>query len=386
MPHDRATKKQDGTPDTARAERELTQAFLSQADLAWDNAYREQGVLIEEGAIQFLGNLRDTAQPIAMADGSTFMPFTVSEGDRENRLGFANVVNTEDGFNFYRDNAATDAGSDLIGMREGVNIHPEFKDGLQQGYYDTDIAKAKENAQFWENPVSNTVDMMLGGLNYLIFPEEGMKAKIESDTNTNALYRLEILEGDARGAGYISGAGWSTSNDEFNQLVFGTLAGGILARNLPDTHGPNGTTPQHSANSAHVDVIPEGRYSLLIDQPNANTYRSTDGRLRADENHPQPTGSLRDVTRNPPDSPSVANAGNEYWISVNDKWIKVGDSDNSNLPGRTVDNRQADVEFYNQSERAGVGLAPPEQRGKKGALSEGVREFFRILNESSGSE
>lgn len=65
---------------------------------------------------------------------------------------------------------------------------------------------------------------------------------------------------------------------------------------------------------------------------------------------------------------------------------KIGDSDNSNLPGRTVDNRQADVEFYNQSERAGVGLAPPEQRGKKGALSEGVREFFRILNESSGSE
>src|SRR5690606_36181887 len=108
-----------------------------------------------------------------------------------------------------------------------------------------------------ENPVSNTVDMVLGGLNYLIFPEEGKKAEIESYTNTNALYRLEILEGDARGAGYISGAEWSTSNDEFNQLVFGTLAGGgILARNLPDTQGPNGTTPQHSANSARVDVVP----------------------------------------------------------------------------------------------------------------------------------
>jgi autonomous glycyl radical cofactor GrcA len=278
-------RNSDGSLDTARAERELTQAFLSEADAAWDKSYQEQGVVINQNATAFIDQLREQYADEPFVNGGK--AFVVNEGDREDRLKYAGTLSTEDGFTFYHNNAATDAGKNLLGQKEGININPEFNSGLSQGYKDQDIVTGQERAAFWENPVSNSLALLGSGLNQLIFPADGMKTSLDKDMKADALHRLEVLEGDAYGAGYVYGRDLSESNDSANQAIFGVLAAGRVllsgadktpdsgTKNIDDLPTQNGSTVQVNAQNAAVKNSPE--YNALNNPAPSTTYQLDNG-------------------------------------------------------------------------------------------------------------
>src|SRR5690554_5272566 len=113
-----------------------------------------------------------------------------------------------------------------------------------------------------------------------------------------------------------------------------------------EIHQPyNFTSKLHSIESP---IVPEGNYSLIGDP--ANTYRSTDTKLRADLNHPQQTGSF---VREPGEIPN-STGGNELPLSLHNdaerggSWLVTEDQYDLYVDGQRMVGR-SDGQFMSPS-------------------------------------
>ena len=259
-------RDENGELDVAQAEQQLTQAFLSEADNAWDIAYDNQGVVISEDATAFIAGLREQHAETG--------EFTVQEGDRENRLLNASTVRSD--LEFYYDNAATDRGRTLLDAKDlnsngAIYDIEAFQQGEAAGERETKnditaetnnaIAEGLENADdigldvlnrvgdFAANPIGSIIE------HFVEVKEEDRIKQLQQNTK-NEVVLLETLEGDAYSVGYLEGSENAIFHAEVENAIGVGLLGGSVARVLADDL-PNRSS-QDDINTVHLekDVAP----------------------------------------------------------------------------------------------------------------------------------
>jgi hypothetical protein len=259
-------RDENGELDVAQAEQQLTQAFLSEADNAWDIAYDNQGVVISEDATAFIAGLREQHAETG--------EFTVQEGDRENRLLNASTVRSD--LEFYYDNAATDRGRTLLDAKDlnsngAIYDIEAFQQGEAAGERETKnditaetnnaIAEGLENADGIGLDVLNRVGDFaadpIGSIKeYFVEDKEEYRIKQLQQNTKNEVVLLETLEGDAYSVGYLEGSENAIFHAEVENAIGVGLLGGSVARVLADDL-PNRSS-QDDINTVHLekDVAP----------------------------------------------------------------------------------------------------------------------------------
>jgi len=265
-------KDGNGELDVAAAEKQLTQAFLAEADIAWEQAYARQDIEITDAAQNYIAQLRDETESVG-----GFRPFHIAEGDRENRLLYSATI--VDNFSFYRDNAATEQGKSLLGL--GRFNNQTYKDGVAvgeaEGLIDAMAARGETNqaiANIAENPGSTLVQVVEGVIDTITNPSQAIKdikQKVDAEElakeQLDVLHILELLEGGAFEAGKLQGAENVVTQESLTNEVAAIVLGGRVTQVLDGGKSDVGTTQGRSVVS---DKINPQHLDLVTSHPNAH--------------------------------------------------------------------------------------------------------------------